>query len=300
MPFGSSQVRSSRPSPTPVIKHKAGLMEINLAWEPLDWAIPLDHYRVEGRSKGHGWKLLKKTIFPVFNHNRLRPEGEEWLYRIRTVDAAGNISRPSRPVRAKSLRSVVTGVPIVKAGHFDRQSVDLQFAPKDYKKIPVAFPDGKITVSGANPDIPYLLPGPGDSWAGGKCYSLTWDFNFPKASIRTSRTKIYLALWFIDTTKLGGLLDVELGGFGKTLEIPKGETAGSKRGDARGDDGALKPGCWELEVPITNLREGRNRLTLTLQQGGWIAWDAMGLFASEIQGQSHDLPTSTADLVERS
>lgn len=282
MTFGSSQGNRTRPSPTSITECKAGLMEINLAWEPLDWAIPLDHYRVEGHRKGYGWKLLKKTIFPAFSHNRLSPKGEEWLYRIRTVDAAGNISRPSLPVRAKSLRSVVTGVPIIKAGNFDRRSTDLRFAPKDYKKIPVAFPDGKISVSGKAPNIPYLLPGPGDTWAGGKSYTLSWDFDFSKRDIRAPKTKIYLALWFIDTTKLGGSLDVELGGFRESLEIPKGETAGSKKGDARRDDGSLKPGCWELEIPLTDLKEGRNVLTLKLQKGGWIAWDAMGLFATKM------------------
>lgn len=282
MTFGSSPGNRTRPSPTSITECKAGLMEINLAWEPLDWAIPLDHYRVEGHRKGYGWKLLKKTIFPAFSHNRLSPQGEEWLYRIRTVDAAGNISRPSLPVRAKSLRSVVTGVPIIKAGNFDRRSTDLRFAPKDYKKIPVAFPDGKISVSGKAPNIPYLLPGPGDTWAGGKSYTLSWDFNFSKRDIRAPKTKIYLALWFIDTTKLGGSLDVELGGFRESLEIPKGETAGSKKGDARRDDGSLKPGCWELEIPLTDLKEGRNVLTLKLQKGGWIAWDAMGLFATKM------------------
>ncbi|WP_295646904.1 hypothetical protein [uncultured Corynebacterium sp.] len=269
--------------PTTIIKCAPGLMEIALAWKPLDWSIPLDHYRVEGRRRGHGWQLLKKTIFPFYRHDRLLPQGEEWHYRVKTVDAAGNVSRPSRPIRAKSLRSVVTGKPLATAGHFDRQSTELKFAPRDYKKIPVAFPDGKISVTGNNPEIPYLLPGPKDAWAGEKSYSLTWEFDLAKSSIEPHRSKIHLALWFIDTTKLGGSLEVELGGFRQTLSVPKGATAGSKKGDARRDDGSLKPGCWEKAIPSDSLREGRNTLTLTMRSGGWIAWDAIGLFAADFE-----------------
>lgn len=281
MVFGSSsrETKITRVPQVTEVKAAPGLMENSISWKPADWSVPLDHYRVEGR-KGIGeWQLIRKTIFPEFRHDCLSPQGEKWYYRIRIVDAAGSVSVPSRVVQASSFRSVTTGIPIVSAGKFDRQSVELKFAPNKYKQIPIAYPDGKIQVAGAHPQIPYLLPGPKDSWAGKRSYSLEWEFDIPSMLIRSNRKSIHLALWFIDTTKLGGELDVRIGQFFKSFTLPQGATAGSKVGDARRNAGRLNPGQWEVAIPSECFAERKNKMTLTLKSGGWIAWDAIGLFA---------------------
>lgn len=252
------------------------LMANRVEWEPLGFSTPLDHYRIEGHS-GSGWTLLGKTIFPFFVHDRLDPQGEKWKYRVIVVDAAGNASGPSRPVRAASLRSATTGTKLAALGEFDLRASEFQFAPQGYEKIAEAYPDGEISIGAdatAN-DVPYLLPGPKDKWGGEKSYTLHWDFDVADKHI--SRANMVLALWVIDTTKLGGTLELKVNDFTTSLELPQGGTAGSKHDDARTIT-ALKPAAFEIPLPDGTLASGHNTLTATLAEGSWLAWDAVGFF----------------------
>ena len=91
--------------------------------------------------------------------------------------------------------------------------------------------------------------------------------------------KAALALWLIDTTKLGGILDVTVNDFHKQVKLPQGATKGSRQGDASGDPTPLRPAAIEFDLAEDTLKEGENQLVFTLRQGGWLAWDALGIFA---------------------
>ena len=41
----------------------------------------------------------------------------------------------------------------------------------------------------------------------------------------------------------------------------------------------LRRALLELPVPAAALQEGQNVIELELAEGGWVAWDALGLFA---------------------
>lgn len=251
------------------------LMENLLTWEPVGWDTALDHYRVLGVGRDGKEQLLGKTIFPFFRHDRLDPAGETWRYAVEIVDAAGGVSPRADAPQTSSIASVTVGAELARLGDFDRKDLEFKYAPKDYKKIVTAYPDQKVV---AGPDasagnVAYLLPGPGDKWAGNKAYTLEWTVDIPEPS-----GDIALALWLVDTTKLGGTLDVEINGFSRAVELPQGATKGSKVGDASGEKTSLKPVAIEFDLPAGTLKQGENTLVFTVSEGGWLAWDALGLF----------------------
>ena len=280
----SSDQDSSAPAPGAVaappaatgVQAEPQLMENYVTWEPASWDVVLDHYRVIGTDPNGVDVLLGKTIFPFFRHSRRDVAGEKWTYYVKVVDAAGAESSPSGKATSTSLPSVTAGTALATIGSFDRKGTEFQYSPKDYKKIVTAHPDQTITVGpDAKPaDVPYLLPGPGDKWAGSKAYTLKWTVNLNQPTAKTA-----LALWLIDTTKLGGILDVTINDFHKQVELPQGATKGSRQGDARREPTSLRPVAIEFDLPENTLQQGENQLVFTLLEGGWLAWDALGIFA---------------------
>ena len=84
----------------------------------------------------------------------------------------------------------------------------------------------------------------------------------------------------MDTTRLGGVLRLRANGDELAdLELPVGATRGSRDGDATVPGTALKRARFELPVPAALLQAGQNVIELELAEGGWVAWDALGLFA---------------------
>ena len=79
--------------------------------------------------------------------------------------------------------------------------------------------------------------------------------------------------------KLGGILDVTVNDFHKQVELPQGATKGSRQGDASGEPTSLRPAAIEFDLAEDTLKEGENQLVFTLREGGWLAWDALGIFA---------------------
>lgn len=280
----SSDQDSSTPAPGAVaappaatgVQAEPQLMENYVTWEPASWDVVLDHYRVIGTDPNGVDVLLGKTIFPFFRHSRRDIAGEKWTYYVKVVDAAGAESSPSGKATSTSLPSVTAGTALATIGSFDRKGTEFLYSPKDYKKIVTAHPDQTITAGpDAKPaDVPYLLPGPGDKWAGSKAYTLKWTVKLDKPTAKAA-----LALWLIDTTKLGGILDVTINDFHKQVELPQGATKGSRQGNASGEPTSLRPAAIEFALPENTLLKGENELVFTLRAGGWLAWDALGIFA---------------------
>lgn len=263
------------------------LLALVLRWQPVDSDTLVDHYRVHGLPTARADRrflrdpgddtLLAKRVYPFHAHTGLAPEGEEWTYVIVAVDAAGTRSKPSEPVRAASRRSVVVGREVVRLGDFDLRTSGLRFAPGGYKDLAKAFPDGQIRLGAdaTTADLPYLLPGPGDAWAGSQPYTLRWEL--PVDAPVEGAT---LALWGVDTTSLGGKLEVALGGTQHTYNLPKSSNRGSREGDATLPGTPLRPVQFELPLEAGSVKPGAV-LELTVSAGGWIAWDAIGVFVAD-------------------
>ncbi|WP_462418443.1 polysaccharide lyase family protein [Kytococcus sp. Marseille-QA3725] len=275
---------TTRPRPVTGLTASGDLMAIHLTWDAPEHGLLVDHHRVHAlptpqvtrrflRDPGEE-TVAARTLYPHADHEGLSPKGEDWTHVVVTVDAAGQESRPTAPVRARSRTSVTTARAVAQMGEFDRRSLEFRHAPDGYKTIPVDHPDGVITVGPEDgpEQWPFLLPGPGDAWAGSRPYTLRWTVRVEEPVSQPA-----VALWGIDTTRLGSRLEVELGAWQESVDLPAGGTRGSREGDATVPGTALTPFALERTLPDT-LPAGEHTLTVRVAEGGWLAWDAAGLF----------------------
>ena len=278
---------SPRPAAVTGVTAEPALASIALTWDSLGYDPLIDHYRVyavEGESapaEPSEEDLVAKTVYPRYVHAGLDPVGKTFTYRILAVSDGGKRGKASAPVTASSQASVTgTGTPVATIGEFDGRTLEHRFAPASYSKIPGAHPDAVIEYhDGADEPAaawPYLLPGPGDAWAGNREYRARWTLALDAAP----QADHDLAVWLVDTTRLGGLLRISVNGeHVADLELPRGATRGSREGDATVPGSTLLRSFFEPEIPASVLREGENMIELHLAEGGWVAWDAVGLFA---------------------
>jgi len=280
-------VPSSRP-PARVtgLRAEPAIARTELSWRSLGFDPLIDHYRVHAVPGDRGAfdpdtsNLVAKTVYPQLTHH-VDPRGETWTYRIVAVSDAGRTARPSAALAASSVASVVgTGRPVATIGDFDARTLEHRFAPSGYAQIPAAYPDAVFEleqgVDSPADAWPYLLPGPGDAWAGRKVYTARWRLTLP-GPVEADHD---LALWLVDTTRLGGTLRVVVNGDALAdVTLAPGATRGSREGDATVPGTALVRSYHELPVGSGLLREGDNVIELVLADGGWVAWDAVGLFA---------------------
>ncbi|WP_114855014.1 polysaccharide lyase family protein [Brachybacterium sp. YJGR34] len=278
---------SPRPAVVTGLAAEPALATITLTWDSLGFDPLIDHYRiyaVEGEAapaRPEESSLLAKTVYPRLVHDGLAPAGETWSYRILAVSDGGTRGEPSAPITAASQPSVTaTGVPVATIGEFDGRTLEHRFAPSSYSRIPEEHPEALIEYrDGADEPgtaWPYLLPGPGDAWAGRTAYRARWSLTLEAAPADDHD----LAVWLVDTTRLGGILRISANGEHVTdLELPAGATRGSREGDATVPGSTLRRCFFEPAIPAGLLQAGENTIELELAEGGWAAWDAVGLYA---------------------
>jgi hypothetical protein len=277
---------SRRPDQVTGVAPTSEIARTVLSWTSLGFDPLIDHYRVHG-VQGDGVpfspsrdNLLAKTVYPRLVH-QLDPRGETWTYQVVAVSDAGAPSKPSDPLVASSKPSVVaTGVPVATIGEFDARTLEHRFAPSRYAQIPITYPDAVYEyVQGRDTPAtawPYLLPGPGDAWAGNKAYTARWHLHLENTPAHAHD----LAIWLVDTTRLGGTLRIVINDTTLAdVDLPAGGTRGSREGDATVPGTALVRSYHELEVPAELLQAGPNVVEFVLAEGGWVAWDAVGMFA---------------------
>ncbi|MGO2023457.1 MAG: polysaccharide lyase family protein [Brachybacterium tyrofermentans] len=280
---------SPRPDTVTDLHAEPALARTLLSWEPLGFDPLIDHFRiyaVRGESapeEPQESDLIAKTVYPNVAHTDLDPAGETWTYTVLAVSDAGRRGRPSAPVTASSQPSVTaTGREIATIGAFDGRTLEHHLAPTSYSQIPEEFPDAVIEYEqGADEPgtaWPYLLPGPGDAWAGKTAYRARWTFTLEEAP----QAEYDLAVWLVDTTRLGGILRVSANDEHVTdIELPLGSTRGSREGDATVPGSPLLRSFHEPALPAALLQAGANVIEFELAEGGWVAWDAVGVFARE-------------------
>lgn len=250
------------------------LGRIRLSWQGEPYRPLVDHYAVYATPPGGAESLIGKTVYANFAHSGLGGSARTFRYRVVTVDAAGDRSRPSSPVVGSSVESVtVAGRPIATVGTFDHKSLELALAPGGYAQYPTRYPNG---VDFPATDWPYLHPGPADAWAGRKAHRFTLRFSLGA----TPAADPWLAVWLIDSHATNpGAVVVGLNGT-PVREVPleRGGTRGSLDGDATLPGTLLKPSYVELPLPRAALVPGENVLTIDKNAGSWHAYDAVGLF----------------------
>jgi hypothetical protein len=260
---------------------RPGIGRIDLAWQARSYTPLVDHFAVyaaaDPASRG---TLVGKTVYTRLRHENLGPASQTRYYRVVTVDAAGERSRPSEVLRASSVESVtVAGRPVAVVGAFDRRSLGLALAPAGYSQFLTRFPGGVDYTHGVSApatDWPYLHPGPADRWAGSTAHTFRLRFGLDAVPA----ADLALAVWLIDThASTPGRLVVACNG-NAVAEVPleKGATRGSLEGDATVPGSPLRPSIVELPLPRGVLAAGENVLTFAKPEGSWHAYDAVGVF----------------------
>lgn len=268
------------------LRAEGQLGRIALDWTPLPWDTVVDHYAVYGAGGADDVEispstLLTKTVYPHFLHSGLGGNAARWAYRVVTVDAAGARSAPSAPLATSSKTSVTaTGSPLAVVGSYDGKGLEFALSPNGYSRFPATFPDGVDYRVGA--DAPgtgwsYLFPGPSDSWAGRRTY--TFRLRFDLAAVPAG--EVWLAIWLIDShATIPGSVVLSINGTTvDRLGFEGGATRGSVEGDTTVPGTRLRPSYLERPLPGGLLTTGENVLTMVKDEGSWIAWDAIGLFA---------------------
>lgn len=277
---------SMPPEPVAGIRAIGLLKQIDVRWDPTPWQTVLDHYRVYGRRVTSGptsgpAELLDKTPYPHFEHVGLAAAGETWAYHVVVVDAAGATSEPSPWTRASSTTSVtVSGTPVAVVGAYDGKGLEFALSPNGYADYPATFPadvDYRFGVDSPGTSWSYLQPGPADAWAGRTHHTFELRFELPSAPT----DDLDLALWLIDShATIPGSAVLSLNGtVVERLRFAGGGTRGSLEGDSTIPGSPLKPSYVERPLPAELFRAGENVLSLHKDDGSWIAYDAIGVFA---------------------
>ena len=275
---------SRRPRRVSGLRSTVAIARIELTWDSLGFDPLIDHYRVHG-VPGRGMpftpdddNLLARTLYPQWLHGGLDFAGEDWSYQIIPVSAAGQVAVASRTHTASSIPSVTASgaVELVRAGDFDATTLEVQYAPSSYTKIPETYPDAVFehrTGDDLATTWPYLLPGPNDEWADNRVYRHRWTF-----TVEELQADPVLVLWLVDTTRLASTLEIMIND--QSIEdrtLPPGGTRGSSAGDATADP-LLIPSYHEFDVDHRLFSVGTNTIEFSIADGGWLAWDAVALY----------------------
>lgn len=153
-------------------------------------------------------------------------------------------------------------------GKTDRNTAEFALAPSSHRQFTS---DGFFIVGASDPakDWPYVQPGPGDAWAGGRPHTYTVAFGMKEAGKADSCN---LIIDLADThNSIPPKLEIKINDRIFTLEMPVGGGDESINGDpARG-----KPHRIKLGFPSSGLKKGTNEISITSKSGSWILYDAI-------------------------
>ncbi|MBM3892039.1 MAG: hypothetical protein FJ388_23230, partial [Verrucomicrobia bacterium] len=151
-------------------------------------------------------------------------------------------------------------------GKADRNNAEFALAPGGFSGYREA---GLFIVgrSDAKKDWPYVQPGPSDSWGGSRTHTFTVVFGVKQ---KPDAGACRLLVDLLDThSKSPPRLKIEVNGQPFELSLPRGASDASIRGEpAKG-----RPHHATVQFPVTQLRAGRNEITLTTLSGSWLLYD---------------------------
>lgn len=160
--------------------------------------------------------------------------------------------------------------PIWQIGRVDGSPAEFGLAPGRYAQ----YREDPLYVVGHSParDLPYVLPGPDDQWAGSRIHRADFVFGLAKTPADgTFRLEVALA----DTHPAS---PPEL-----TVSINGRPLAAWKSPGGSGDDLILgkategRRAAWQVEIPARWLSAGNNTLSLQNARGSWVVFDAVSL-----------------------
>lgn len=126
-----------------------------------------------------------------------------------------------------------------------------------------------IGASDAAKDWPYVQPGPGDAWAGGRPHTYSVVFGMKEAG-KLDSCRLFIDL--ADThNSIPPKLDIKINDLSFSLEMPAG--GGDK--SINGDPAAGIPYQINLAFSSAVLRKGTNQVSITSKSGSWILYDAL-------------------------
>ena len=279
---------SPRPAALSGLTAEPDLATITLTWDSLGFDPLIDHYRiyaVEGETAPADpaeSALLAKTVYPRFVHEGLDPGGGDLeLHDPRRLrrGQARHILRPGhrhltalghrdrhrdrhhRRVRRPHPRAPLR--PQLLLPHPDRAPRRADRVPRRRRRtrhrlaVPAARTGrclGRPARRTARVDPrPRRRPGCGPRPRG----VATWTPPASAASCGSART--------ISTSP--------------TSSSRPGATRGSRDGDATLPGSTLQRCFFEPAIPAALLQAGENVIEFELAEGGWVAWDAVGLYA---------------------
>ncbi|WP_406416676.1 glycoside hydrolase domain-containing protein [Streptomyces sp. NBC_00842] len=165
---------------------------------------------------------------------------------------------------------------IAVVGAIDVATAGFALTPNRYAAYPSTFPnDVDFTVGSSDPASAwsYIHPGPDDAWAGKRAHTFTLRFDLPQIP----ENDLAFTAWLVDTQqtsppKLALSLNEQTA---TIIQLPAGGGDGYHWGDGRG--GNIRPTILDFPLPASQLRAGKNVITITTQTGSWHVYDAIAI-----------------------
>lgn len=166
--------------------------------------------------------------------------------------------------------------PVWEIGRKDGSAAEFALYDGAYSDLTRKFPGALAACEAGHStpaEIPYILPGPQDGWAGNNRGTLLLRFG---ADRQAPQAAMRLTLYLVESQAASpATLEIQAGDFRTTVRAPKGENTDfpdNRRTTARD----LK---IEADIPAGTFRAGENMLTIRNIAGSWIVLDAIVLEA---------------------
>jgi alpha-mannosidase len=170
-------------------------------------------------------------------------------------------------------------------GSYDKSFFEFAIAgkPENYSKVfpfDVNFIIGK---SEADKNWPYIHPGPTD-WAGNRTHPFKIIFELNErvegeAELNIAYIDVVRHMWGRPYLDDGPLYIVNVNGFTLETYFPPG--SGSNKTESLWDDKKGKYGILKIPFSSSLLKLGQNCITLTVEEEGWLIYDALWLEVDE-------------------
>lgn len=170
------------------------------------------------------------------------------------------------------------GEPVWKIGEKDGSSAEFALDRASYGEVAKRFTEATAlyTVGRSSAsDIPFVIPGPADSWAGSPRGGAMIRFG---AKLQQPSAALRLRVDLVEAHNSSApRVEVRLNDYSTTVQVPRGSNQNYL------DDGqtSSRDLHFEVEIPAGHLRAGDNVLSLRTVEGSWMVLDALRLDASE-------------------
>ena len=177
--------------------------------------------------------------------------------------------------------------PLWEIGENDDRAAEFAMGPSDYNEFVTSdfgFEDRFYVVghSSARQDIPYVLPGPKDEWAGSSIYAgdRTHDINILFGVDRLERdASAELQLDLVDVQSHGAVVKLRVNGVERRFPVQ-----GSSGDDAvNGIYHRAQEQVLRLPLQGSDLRRGDNHVCISVLEGSWIVLDQIRFLADGVR-----------------